>query len=445
MKKIVFFVIVVLSAVLCAQAPQWKKTGYVPSPASRINDATFLSTQLGWVVNGVGQIHRTTNGGVSWVRQFEKSNTHFRSVVFFDSLNGFAGALGFGDPNNTASTDSNILYKTSNGGNSWLPVVQLSSAIIKRGFCGVQKINDSTAVAVGRVRGPAWFYKTTDRGNNWSATDLSSVAAGLIDVYFFTPDSGIVVGLTNTNHDSSSAIILSTRNGGATWSPLYKTTRKGEWAWKIFFPTRMTGYISLQRNTLAPIYILKTTDGGFTWNEKLFFQTNYFVQGIGFSDENTGWVGGNTSYSMYQTTDGGDSWRPLGIGRRINRFRMLSPQFGFAVGDSVYQYSAVTGTEKEKEKDRTGTMVLYNTYPNPARGTTTVSLSVTGKEFVSLQIFSVNGELIQTIIARELEPGNHSFQWDGENEAGEPMPSGEYIVRMLAGVKSEAKKISLIR
>ena len=122
---------------------KWRKTAYNPIPASRINDGFFLNSTVGWVVNGVGQINRTTDGGDHWLKQFENSHTHFRSVGFFDSLNGFAGCLGWGDPNNTASTDTNLVYGTTNGGATWLPVTSLSSATIKRGFCGMRVLNRS--------------------------------------------------------------------------------------------------------------------------------------------------------------------------------------------------------------------------------------------------------------------------------------------------------------
>src|SRR5690606_29256452 len=137
------------------------------------------------------------------------------------------------------------------------------------------------------------------------------------DVYFPHPDTGFAVGLTNEEHSLSRGVVLATTDGGETWETRFTTTRTGEWSWKLSFPTRNTGYASLQRNSRSPIYFLKTTDGGETWEEKLFTSGYYFVQGIGFVDENTGWLGGNTAEPAYQTTDGGETWTPLDIGVRL--------------------------------------------------------------------------------------------------------------------------------
>ena len=111
MLMLFFIVVAALSAFEAANAQaKWHKTPYNPIPASRLNDGFFLNPTVGWVVNGVGQIHRTTDGGNSWLKQFENSSTHFRSIGFFDSLYGFAGCLGWGDPENPADLPINDAF-----------------------------------------------------------------------------------------------------------------------------------------------------------------------------------------------------------------------------------------------------------------------------------------------------------------------------------------------
>ncbi len=424
----------------------WSKTNFTPSPSSRNNDGFFLNPSVGWIANGIGQIHRTTNGGMSWTKVIDKSNnTHWRSIGFFDTLNGFAGALGWGDPNNTSSKDTVILYKTTNAGTNWMPEHQLSSSTIKRGFCGMHILDDSVINAVGRVRGPAWFYRTTDRGKTWSAKDMNEYAGGLIDVYFFSKDTGVCVGLTNTDHANSSGVVLMTTDGGETWEKKITTTRTGEWLWKVSFPSRNTGYASLQRNSLSPIYFLKTTDGGNTWNEKLFSNSYYFVQGMGFISDSVGWLGGNSSNPMYQTTDGGDTWKPIGIGRRINRFRFLSPSTGYSIGDSVYIYSLNPTGFMAGQESRTLGYELASNYPNPFNPETKISFTLAAVGHVSIAIFDSKGSLIRTLFNAELPAGNHSFTWDGRNEADEDVASGLYLYRLQSKDFTQTKKMMLLR
>jgi photosystem II stability/assembly factor-like uncharacterized protein len=336
------FLLLVVSVMLTAQQPRtWKKTNFdYTANSSRINDIFFVDTRLGFVVNGIGQIHRTTDGGVTWTRQLNKGTfTHFRSVGFFDSLNGYAGALGWGDVNNPNAKDSVILYKTTNGGLLWSPEHQLSSSTIERGFCGMHVVNDSIVYGVGRVRGPAWFYRTTNRGATWTAKNMSAYLPGIIDVRFFSKDSGMIVGLTDTTHEMSRSIILSTADAGETWDTVFVGTRTNEWAWKITFPSRKIGYVSLQRNNnVAPVFILKTTDGGVTWTPKEFSATGYFVQGIGFLNDTLGWAGG-TSLAPKQTTNGGETWTSLTIGNSLNRFRKLNDSLMYVSGAGVWKYS----------------------------------------------------------------------------------------------------------
>ena len=184
-----------------------------------------------------------------------------------------------------------------------------------QGLCGIQVINDTTMYAVGRVRGPAYFTKTVDRGETWISYDFDQYVsvAGLIVLHFFNPDTGFIVGLTNIDHEDSRGIVLKTTDGGETWMPSFITSRSGEWAWKVDFPSESVGYVSLQRNYESPIYFLKTIDGGETWNEMLFMNDYYFIQGIGFINDTLGWMGGNSSLPTYVTSDGGETWNSAGF------------------------------------------------------------------------------------------------------------------------------------
>ncbi len=74
---------------------------------------------------------------------------------------------------------------------------------------------------------------------------------------------------------------------------------------------------------------------------------NANLEGVGFVDENRGWVGGwgTPAFEGGQSSaisDGGESWDNANeIGKFINRFRFLgSPvTVGYAAGATVYKYS----------------------------------------------------------------------------------------------------------
>ncbi|MFZ4622243.1 MAG: T9SS type A sorting domain-containing protein [Bacteroidota bacterium] len=440
-----------LVSVAAAQQPlSWKKTNFnYTLNASRINDICFLNPTLGWVANGIGQIHKTTDGGVTWTKLLDKTNyTHFRSIGFFDSLNGYAGALGWGDsvghPND--SKDTVILYRTTNGGTNWAPVNALNSKNIRRGFCGMQIFNDSTIYAVGRVRGPAWFYKTTDRGATWTAKDMNGYAAGLIDVKFFSKDTGMIVGLTHITHELSRAIILGTTDAGESWDTVYVSTRTNEWAWKINFPSRKIGYVSLQRNNnLSPVFVLKTTDGGTTWNQKLFSNTGYFVQGIGFLNDTLGWAGG-TSLAPKQTTDGGETWTSLTIGNSLNRFRKINDSLMVVSGAGVWKYSPGTSLGVGPHAAAVPVSAsLQQNFPNPFNPNTSIEFSIPEEGHATIGVYDIGGRLIRTIFSDDVKKGTFTVSWDGRNDGDDDAASGTYFYRLATKSSTQTKKMILLR
>ena len=233
MLRNLWMLILFFSTTLFSQTSSWQTLNSVPI-VTRYNDIYFVTPARGWIANGSGQIYRTLDGGVSWVKQFEKSTVHFRSIGFVDSLNGWAGNVG---PGEFGATDTSTIYQTIDGGRTWTPVRSYIGPK-PRGLCGMHVVNDSVVCAVGRVRGPAFFARTTNRGKTWTSKDMSQYAAGLIDVYFFHPDTGVAVGLTKAPNDSAHGVTLFTVDGGQTWERRYVTSRIGEWCWKVSFPSR---------------------------------------------------------------------------------------------------------------------------------------------------------------------------------------------------------------
>jgi len=310
------------------QSPRWRTLPNAPVSA-RHEDVFFVNPSIGWVVNGSGQIWKTTDGGASWALQFV-ADAYLRSVGFTDSLTGWVGVI---------DDTSKVLYQTTDGGTTW-SLVQNIPEPRPRGICGISVANDSVMYASGRYYGPARMIKTTDRGASWTLIDLSAHAGGLVDCRFFSPDSGFVVGTTGSGPGIGTGFgrVLFTSDGGATWTIRYTGSRPGELCWKIQFRTGTTGYVSIENFSPGPTYYLKTTDGGNTWSDQLFLNTLYDVQGIGFGSDSLGWIGGYGG-DTYETTDAGVSWHLAGFGYLINRFRFLNDTLAYAVGETVYKYS----------------------------------------------------------------------------------------------------------
>lgn len=313
----------------------------VPAPNNRYNDLVIISPTLAYATNSDSIIIKTTDAGQTWQVMNKPRGKSWRSLCFLDSLTGFIGKL---QTSNVGVEDTSVFFKTIDGGQSWTTVVLPGPRPF--GICGMSRVNDSTAVAVGRYSGASRFYKTIDKGVSWTYKDLTSVAnGGLVDVHFFSPDTGLALGSQgnySTGGFDSSAVVLYTTDGGNNWIRVKKTNNGRELGWKISFPSRLTGYISIQQTLGTTRTFLKTTDGGVTWQELPYVtQNNYSAQGIGFINDTLGWIGGKCCAgdpTVFRTEDGGLSWVKDTIGEGVNRFRFMG-NFGYAAGyNQIFRY-----------------------------------------------------------------------------------------------------------
>ena len=315
-------------------------TGAPAAPDSLIkhDDLYFVNENLGWLVTRAGEIYKTSNGGGSWDLQFADS-IYWRCVGFADENNGWAG--------NKLGDNGNLLFHTSDGGESWSLVDNIPDPV-PPGLCGIFVYNSDIINACGRINGPGVFIRSEDGGANWVSLDLTAEAEMLIDLYFWDELRGIMVGGTDGGFVESHAVIFRTEDGGKNWEKIYEGDRESEWCWKISFPTPDIGYVSIQngREDCSDEYFLKTTDGGLTWKERVFFTSSdceksewiYSGQAIGFIDSKTGWIGSYYHLPTLITVDGGKTWHESDFGSNVNRIRFISGELGYASGRSVYKF-----------------------------------------------------------------------------------------------------------
>jgi hypothetical protein len=67
-------------------------------------------------------------------------------------------------------------------------------------------------------------------------------------------------------------------------------------------------------------------------------------------------------------------------------------------------------------------------YPNPSMGESTLTFYVSKNQFVSVNILSSNGTLINTLVAKPFSKGNYSLTLNSEK-----LPQGVYCVEINSG------------
>lgn len=133
--------------------------------------------------------------------------------------------------------------------------------------------------------------------NNWEWTmQESGTNSSLRDLFFVNDMTGWVIGENGT--------ILNTTDGGETWTP--QTSGTVESLDAIHFIDENTGWIVGGALTSQKAPMLKTTDGGSSWQELSYDFNAVNLRDIFFVDENIGWVIKNDS--IFRSTDGGETW-----------------------------------------------------------------------------------------------------------------------------------------
>ena len=88
---------------------------------------------------------------------------------------------------------------------------------------------------------------------------------------------------------------------------------------------------------------------------------------------------------------------------------------------------------------------LHNAYPNPFNPTTSISYQVQLSGDVTLNIYDVLGNRIKTLIDEPKAIGDYEIKWDGTNQMGEILSSGQYFYQLKIGDFVSTKKMVLLK
>jgi hypothetical protein len=88
---------------------------------------------------------------------------------------------------------------------------------------------------------------------------------------------------------------------------------------------------------------------------------------------------------------------------------------------------------------------LYQNTPNPFNPVTLIRFSTARAGPISLRIYDERGRLVRTLISGQLPAGAHEVVWDGRDEAGRTVASGNYYYRLRTADRTLRQKMMLIR
>lgn len=237
-------------------------------------------------------IFKSYSGGITWDFGNHGGGGYIRSLDFSDSINGLA--VGY----------AGKILRTTDGGGSWERILP-EGVLTQRNYTTVRYVNEETVFAFG---GRDYIndtlqtiIKSTDRGETWN-TVRDANGRWLKGAHFITENTAFAVGGKGT--------IIKTTDGGNNWTSVNPPLTDRELN-AVYFINETTGFIAGGNfavfDTVNSVRtLLKTTDGGNTWNV-VFNEAGGWLTAINFIDENTGYITGDGA-QLYKTTDGGNSW-----------------------------------------------------------------------------------------------------------------------------------------
>lgn len=260
----------------------------------RINQIYFTDSQTGFAVGGIqwekGVVLKTTDGGNTWIEIEMPENFNLQTlydVHFYNSQVGQIVGLG------------GKILRTEDGGSTW-ELVQEPGWEMLRSIHMTDEDNYVLVAGDGSFGGHT-IYTMND---TWWMLGKDSTSISLRSVSMKTATEGFAVGYGGAYF---------TNNAGVSWQP---TEIKGDFFKTIQFVDSETGYICGFQGS-----VLKTTDGGATWqntNRKngAFFRGTK-LESLHFFDENIGLVCGLSGTLLY-TDNGGEDWKKVNLNTSEN-------------------------------------------------------------------------------------------------------------------------------
>jgi M6 family metalloprotease-like protein len=123
---------------------------------------------------------------------------------------------------------------------------------------------------------------------------------------------------------------------------------------------------------------------------------------------------------------------------------VTNPGGGSAVlQDGFTINNAATGVENTQVVP--SEFALRQNYPNPFNPTTTIPFDIKERAHATLTIYNIRGQVVRTLLDETLDARSYGLVWDGRNDSGQPVSSGVYFYKLIAGDYQDVRKLVLMK
>lgn len=235
-------------------------------------------------------------------------------------------------------------------------------------------------------------------------------------------------------------MIAKTSNGGRSWEIIYEQGNRSPEIINFQFLSNELGYVTMERGK-----IMKTTDGGDTWNNK-FTTSVGDLNDLYFVHADSGVVVGEDG-RILTTSDGGENFTTnyTVTSKTLNAIHITDESNGWIVEEKGVLLTSnagdvYTSIEGPAVTELPSKIELHQNYPNPFNPSTTIRYQISSNNLVSLKIYDTLGRQVATLVNEYKPAGEHVVSFNAPN-----LSSGMYIYQLKAGNAVITKKLILIK
>jgi photosystem II stability/assembly factor-like uncharacterized protein len=258
-----------------------------PVPQGNTLRAVEFSGNRGYAVGDFGTVMRSDDGGASWTGITSGTTAALRLVDAISPDTIVVGGECVVRRSDDAGKSFVALPWTPPGSACHAPVRSLAFPTSDIGYL---LLFDGTVLRT-RDEGQTWVRRTAIPGT--AATNPES-AVHPTDVQFPGPDMGVVA--------TEAGVLYRTTDGGISWSPVAAATQHLD---SISFPDPLTGY------AVGGASVLKTDDGGITWNQRGIVLPPKSLAWIRCADALKCVSATARGDELLRTDDGGSTWTAI--------------------------------------------------------------------------------------------------------------------------------------
>jgi Secretion system C-terminal sorting domain len=345
--------------------------------------STLFILKGGSAYSVAGTLYKSTNNGETWEIVSNTINSpiqwfgisHFnKNEVYAITYNPFPAGL------------INTLYKSTDSGVTWEQIGSFpSDSHGNRVTVALDLLRDSTLYAgVGTSLIGDYFYKSTDKGDNWFFVSTPPVAPSEIYTDYFIPDRIYLIGKPYVSN-----------NGGLSWFEADSGFNMNEY-YLSFYQNRQTSKL---------LYELRT-DGLYSSSNVNFYWSR---------------VKGTEYLPIY--------FAPTGFFDDKNMKNIfiepIKKELFLGTAEGIYKNTIITNIVNDNNVEYN--FSLNQNYPNPFNPNTTITYQIPKTSFVTIKVYDVLGTEVSELLNETQPAGSYEINFNAHN-----LSSGVYIYRITA-------------